>query len=313
MENITKLIKKDRPNIRDITLKNYTRYLQTILNGVESKDINIVKKFDKIKPFLESKKMSVRKALTASILVYLRAENEEKNKDIIDKYRIYLLDLNKKYTKDKSDREKDERENNNWATLEELHKIRQKLHKKVVEENIPVQETLSNKEKDLLQQYLVASLYTLLPPRRNIYSSVNVITLQEYNKLKGDELKKNYLVFNKPKTKIFFHFGKQKSKNFTKPQKIEVTKELKKVIKLYLKHHEGNALLKNKKGERMTENGLTKYLNKVFKIGNKKISSSMIRKIFASEVVGKAHELIEETAEKMGHSVATQKSNYVKK
>ena len=312
MEQITNLIKKDRPNIREITLKNYGRYLQTIMKGVDSKDINIVKKFQKIKTYLETKKMSVRKALTASILVYLRAEDKDKNEDIINKYRIYLLDLNKKYTQDKSDREKNDKENNNWATLEDLHKVRAKLHKKIIEENIHQEDNLSNKEKDLLQQYLVASLYTLLPPRRNIYSSVEIIPLQQYNKLKGDDRKKNYLVYNKPKTKIFFHFGKQKSRNF-KEQKIDATKELKKVLRLYLKHHNRKYLLNNKKGERMTENGLTKYLNKVFKIGGKKISSSMIRKIFATEVVGKAHELIEDTAEKMGHSVATQKSNYVKK
>ena len=38
MEQITKLIKKDRPNIREITLKNYERYLKTIIAGLDAKD-----------------------------------------------------------------------------------------------------------------------------------------------------------------------------------------------------------------------------------------------------------------------------------
>ena len=100
--------------------------------------------------------------------MYLRAEDKEKNEEVINKYRIYLLDLNKAYNKDKGDREKNDRENNNWATLQQLHEIRGKLYKRIIENNIPQKDELSNRNKDILQQYLVASLYTLLPPRRNI-------------------------------------------------------------------------------------------------------------------------------------------------
>ena len=312
MEQVTELIKKDRPNIREITLKNYGRYLKTIMGGLDAKDIKIVKQFSKVKPYLESRKMSVRKALTASILVYLRAEDKEKNEEVINKYRIYLLDLNKAYNKDKGDREKNDRENSNWATLQQLHEIRGKLYKRIIENNIPQKDELSSRNKDILQQYLVASLYTLLPPRRNIYASVKILPLNQYKKLRGDDRKQNYLVYNKPKSKIFFHYGKQKSRNFDE-QKIDATKELKKVLKLYLKFHTGEYLLTNKKGARMTENGLTKYLNKVFKLDGKKISSSMIRKIFSTEITSKAHQLIEDTAEQMGHSVGEQKRSYVKK
>tara|TARA_R110002124_G_scaffold3515_1_gene23112 strand:+ start:1054 stop:1992 length:939 start_codon:yes stop_codon:yes gene_type:complete len=312
MEKITKLIEKDRPNIRPITLRNYTRYLTTILKGLDTEDIKVLKSFNKVKTFLNTKKLSVRKALTASILVYLRAEENEKNEEIINKYRIFLLDLNKEYHKDKSTRQKSEREDKNWTTLEQLHEIRNKLHKRVVDNNIPIKNGLTSKNMDYLQQYVVASLYTLLPPRRNIYASVKLIKEKDYKKLRGDDRKQNYLVYNKSKTKIYFHFGRQKSKNFDE-QKIDATKELKKVLKLWLKFNDGEYLLMNKQGNRMTENGLTKYLNKVFKLEGKKISSSMIRKIFSTEITGKAHQLIEDTAEKMGHSVGEQKRSYVKK
>ena len=66
MEKITKLIEKDRPNIRPITLRNYTRYLTTILKGLDTEDIKVLKSFNKVKTFLNTKKLSVRKALTAS-------------------------------------------------------------------------------------------------------------------------------------------------------------------------------------------------------------------------------------------------------
>ena len=146
MEQITKLIKKDRPNIREITLKNYGRYLKTIMGGLDAKDIKIVKQFSKVKPYLESRKMSVRKALTASILVYLRAEDKEKNEEVINKYRIYLLDLNKAYNKDKGDREKNDRENNNWATLQQLHEIRGKLYKRIIFSSISIYSITSTQE-----------------------------------------------------------------------------------------------------------------------------------------------------------------------
>lgn len=316
MDKITEAIKKDRPNVRPITIKNYIRYLNTLSKNVEDKPLTSLKfleDFTKVKKYLEGVRLSTRKSYIASILVALRTCGE-KCKDVLGKYRLYLLDINKKYETDKGDREKTSREKDNWATMNDLHGIRKKLYTKVLDAHIPTIGALNSSKNNLLQEYLVASLYTLQPPRRNIYSSVKLISNLKFKKLDDAELKNNYLVFNKPKSKLFFWYGKQKSKKFDDGQKITIDKQLKKVIKLWLKFNKDNEfLLTNSRGGKMTENQLTKYLNKIFKIGDKKISSSMIRKIYITETTGDAHKKIDKTAEDMGHTSAEAKKSYVKK
>ncbi len=316
MDKITKSIRKDRPNVRDITIKNYIRYLNTLSKNVEDKELTSLKfleDFDKVKKYLEGVRLSTRKSYIASILVALRTCGDS-CKDVLGKYRLYLLDINKKYETDKGDREKTDRENNNWATMKDLHGIREKLYKEVLDNHIPQKNGLNSKNNTILQKYLVASLYTLQPPRRNIYSSVQLINNLDFKKISEEELRKNYLVYNKPKTNLFFWFGKQKSKNFKdKDQKVEINKKLKKVLKLWFKFNsDSEYLLTNSRGGKMTENQLTKYLNKIFKIGDKKISSSMIRKIYITEETSDAHKKIEDTAKKMGHTPAEAKKSYVK-
>jgi len=65
----------------------------------------------------------------------------------------------------------------------------------------------------------------------------------------------------------------------------------------------------------MTANGLTKYINKIFKTKypNKNVSSSLLRAIYISEnTSGINMKDRKELANKMGHSVPTQEQIYTK-
>jgi len=92
------------------------------------------------------------------------------------------------------------------------------------------------------------------------------------------------------------------------------------VINKYFKFH---PLLKGKKINTKTNidflvnydgsplpspNGITRILNKIF---GKRISSSMLRHIYLSSLYGDTLEKMKETADKMGHSIETQKE-YIK-
>ena len=69
------------------------------------------------------------------------------------------------------------------------------------------------------------------------------------------------------------------------------------------------------RGNKMTKNGLTKFLYQVFAPTGKKISSSMIRHIYLTDKYGdeSSYKEKEKDAEKMGHSVGEQQRVYVKK
>ena len=93
-------------------------------------------------------------------------------------------------------------------------------------------------------------------------------------------------------------------------KKINLGNKLNSVINIYQKFNPGEYLIYNSRGEAMTPNGLTKYLNKIFEpTGKKNISSTMLRHIYISEKLG-GPTLKEkmELADKMGHSVSTQET-----
>ena len=309
MEQIIRVYK---PHIKEITLKNYVRNLHKILkdhNETEENLIKILMDFDSITASFSEHKLSVKQVFTATIVVYLEAIRADIV--LIQKYQDYLTDI--RLQQEELQGEKTKREEENWATLNDLKNITARLEARVKLEDIGKKTMITRKEKKLLQDYLVASLYTMLPPRRNIYASVKIILYPLFRSLVKSQLQENFLVINNDKKEtMFFYFGNQKSKYFT-AQTIKIKGKLKKIIKLYLQYHKEEYLLQNAKGEKLSKNGLTKLLNKIFRIDNRQISSSMIRKIYATETLGDAHNQILTNATAMGHLPATQSRYYVKK
>ena len=143
-------------------------------------------------------------------------------------------------------------------------------------------EKLSKKEFDTLQKLVVLRTY-LQFPLRNDYADMPVIRKIDYNKLKDDEKKANYLVIGADGKKQFI-LTQYKNSKFLGEKRFDVPKPLNAIINLWLKHNtSGWYLVRIRDITRpMSPNLLTKYLNKIFKSRGKKISSSMIRHIVIS-------------------------------
>ena len=95
---------------------------------------------------------------------------------------------------------------------------------------------LTKQQRKTLQQYLVASLYTLIPPRRLDYSNMKIVSYREYRKMPSDELKaSNYLVVQS-RVKKYFSFGENSQKN-KQNFVMRVPPKLNQILNLYLKHH----------------------------------------------------------------------------
>ncbi len=314
--DLKKTLREYRPNVKDITINNYSKYLNKLATLITDK------KFVTIKPFLKPKvliskiqdrPLSTQKAYIASVLVLLN--NNDKYEKELTEYRKYLEAINSKYEAERMEKKKTETEDKNWATMKQINEVREKLKKKVELQKLFSKSTLTAGQFNLLRSYIIASLYTLLPPRRNIYNSVKLISKKAYNKLRDAELKKNYLVYNG--RQMFLHLGEQKSKNFNE-QTLQVPKKLKTILKKYLDHkaisnNDLDLLLTTAKGKKLTTQNMTNILNKVFNIEGKKISSTMLRKIYVSEVIAPHIEKVQEAAEAMGHSTTIQNKNYNKK
>lgn len=230
-------------------------------------------------------------------------------------YKFYRDALNEKLGKrDEVDTSvKTEAQKNNWLTWDEVRGKWNELKAEV--EKFSKDKSISKARFELLLDYLVLSLYTLIPPRRNKdYLYMYVITRKDGTALEPEL--KNYLimeddemVFNCYKTAK--HYGAQVEK---------VPEDLMDVIRLWIKHHPlmmGSGkkpsqvkLLVNIDGSPATlDNWITYRLNRIFE---KKIGSTMLRHIFISHKFGSEYDEMVKTAKSMGHSVSEQK-DYIKK
>ena len=309
---------KDKRNVRDSTLNAYIFNLNKLhrmmRNGEEINSLDFLKRKDKVDDELKDKKLSTKKTYYASIVVGLMAMDYDEK--LVKKYRDEMEDLAKTFNAEMDEQKKSDQQDKNWTSLSSLRKVMRKYRNELNEKGIFQKDPdqLTNKEFDLMQKWIVSSLYLLddNPPLRNDYI-MKVINQKEYDDLSEEEKKKqNYLVVKSRNTK-HFSLGEYKTAGKYGTKVIPVGKKLNSALNIWLKFNKSGHLLLNSRKEPMTPNGLTKYLNKVFEpTGKNNISSSMIRHIFISEKFPPQLKEKQEVADKMAHSVS-QQEHYSKK
>tara|TARA_B110000211_G_C14060899_1_gene545473 strand:- start:1109 stop:2035 length:927 start_codon:yes stop_codon:yes gene_type:complete len=308
MEKITDKINAKR-DIKKSTVNNYLRNIRLLAQrttGAEFKNIDFLKDFTKVKNELKNISLSTQKTYLASIIVVMDALDADET--LLNKYKVLLQDTKSVYNEDLKGREKTAKETGQWVNIKDLEKVLKKLGKEVRDRNIGKKETLTRSDMKLLQKLVVASLYLLdNDPRRNVYATMDIVKSTD-----DIEKDKNYLVV-KGRNKKWFMIQDQKSRKFKVPQKIPVNTKLNKILNLWLKYNTSKHLILNSKGNKMNTNQLTKYLNTIFSGTGKKISTTMIRKIFLSNEFGATLTRMEKTAENMGHTTKTAQKNYIKK
>ena len=310
MEQLREKINADR-KVKPITIDGYLRNIRMLANATTGQDfdgnIDFLKDITSIKAELKTKPLSTQKTYLASISVVGGVGGLDE--EVLSKYRTTLAATKDAYRENLAGRNKSEREADNWVSLKDLEKVLKSLGRNVRERNIGKKDDLSKKDFKLLQQFVIASLYLLdNEPRRNIYSSMSVITDP-----KDVEAGKNYL-YVKGRNKKYFIINQQKSKKFRgKTQNILVNSKLNKVLNIWLKYNKSGTLLLDSLGKQMNGNQLTKALNVIFEDTGKKISSSMLRKIWLSDTYGETLTKMEESANAMGHSTGTAALHYIKK
>ena len=315
IETIKKEINEKR-KLRPSSLNAYASNMNKLHKLMFDKEINgldFLKNKKKVMETIEGKKLSTRKTYLAAIVVTLMAF--DKDEDLIKYYRDEMEDLAKQFNADMEEQKKSDTQDKNWVSLAALRKVMRKYRNELNEKGIFKKEAdeLTNKEFDLLQKWIVSSLYILdeNPPLRNDYI-METISNKNYEKLSEEEKReKNYLVIKSRNNKMF-SLGEYKTSGKYGTKTIPVGKKLNSALNIWLKFNKTGHLLLNSKREPMTANGLTKYLQKTFSPTGKNISSSMIRHIFISDKFPAQNKEKEEVAEKMAHSV-NQQTLYSKK
>ena len=323
MDSLIKTIQDNR-GVKHTTLKMYKTNLETLANVVTGKDYEnsdfLVKDLDKVMEFLKTKSNSVKKKLIASSMVALSPERKgepiERNKSAYEKYKKLLNSENTIYLDSVRDNKKSERDKKNWTTMSEIIKIRDGLLRQIKAKGYNFKKSKgvdSKKDFFLIQDYLIACLYTYLPPRRLDYANMNNTTKTIYDNLtEKDKNDNNYLV-NINKSNKFLSFGKNAVKSETDDDVIiQLPKKMNDLINFWTTINLKDNLLTSRTGEKLTKNALSKQITDIFKKTGKNISVVMLRKIYLSEKYADVNEEKKKDSEAMNHSVSVANTFYVK-
>lgn len=278
--------KLENKGLSQSSINLYLRNLEKLNDDQPLKNLSFLNNVSNIMSKLENYKENTKRLYLIAISSILNVENKTK---LYDKYFKLMIEKNKELKKQEAMNEKTPEQNKNWIEWEKIIEKRDELKKQV--ETIKGKNITEKQYNDILK-YLILSLYTHQPPRRNSdYQYMNVVKINP-----GDLVdSKNYLIINDEK----FIFNKYKTQKKFGQQEEKINKELMDVIMLYLKYHPNikGKLLKNLNKEFLvyyngkpldSVNSITRILNSIF---DKQISSSMLRHIYLSS---KYQDVVEE-------------------
>lgn len=305
---------KNNRNIKSNSANTYAKNISKVYKEVfkekyDKKNINKLKKFKEIKNYIDTLPIYTRKNIVVSIMVTLKSYGLPRY--VIKKYEDYFYELTNDINDQYNTHERSTKDKDNWLTENYINGISERLEKnnKVVYDYIDkkIDKPLKKKNIDNFQQYVVLSLYTKMPPLRNNY--VNTVVVSNKKDIVNDE-KHNYIDVNDNKLYLFNYKTHKTYGDKVLPMNTEVIH----TIKTWMKINPTKYLLINVTNKKpMTSNGLTKYLNKVFK--PKKVSTTLLRKYYLSQkypVDVDVEESKRKDANMMGHSVNTQQKIYRK-
>lgn len=282
-------------NISASSKKLYLHNLKKLNQDQEVKNLNFLKDKESILEQINSKKPNTKRTYLISIVSAVKNSENKQIKKLYDFYYPMLEQLNKDFT---DNTKKTDNEVENWITDEELNEIKENCDKIV--DDIKGKRKIDDKQYDKLLDCLVLALYTKIAPRRSLDYVEMVVDKPQENQTT------NYYYQGK------FFFNRFKTQKTYKQQITEVPTELNEIIKLYLKHKKGdtNKLLVNVKGIPFkSSTDMTNRLNKIF---DKKVSSSLLRKQFLTNKYGSIIDELEKDTTNMATSVGTALNNYIK-
>lgn len=297
--------------------KTFNLYLNNLtrLNGAPLKNLNFLKDTTAITDKISKFKPNTQRTYYIGIVSILK--DNPKFKKAFQYYYDLMMEFNKNL---KTNTTKSESQEKNWEGQTEIIQRQKSLE----EQALPLlkKKKITEADYSVLFNWLVLSLYTLQPPRRNADYQFCFLTKKWNSDLPNNvnyyDLSNNTFYLNNYKTAKSYHL-----------QEVKAPDELASVIQSFLKVHPlksqfkkktdlGSAvpqrglipLLVNFQGEAFEKiNSITRILNKIF---GKKVGVSLLRNIYLTDKYGEKVNDLEETASAMGTSSNTILNNYVK-
>jgi len=313
MEELDRLFSEK--NITESSKKLYIKNLERLNDNAPIKKLDFLKDTEKVLEKIQKYKPNTQRSYIISVVSILKSLSTEAPKKWKKVYDAYYPILEKLNTELKTNNEKTDKEKENWATQEDIMGRLEEL--KGIIPTIQKKKSITEDQFNELQKLMVLSLYTLQKPRRN-KDYQDCMVFKQFNE-KDYEPHPTFNVLDLKTNKFLFY--NYKTQGTYKKQEVDVSPELRTIIDLYLKFHPQYKELKkgeckympfivNSSGQPYTNNNdFTRLLYKIF---NKKIGASMLRKIFLTDKYHDTLEDLKKDTEEMGTSSTTAENHYIK-
>jgi hypothetical protein len=232
----------------------------------------------------------------------------KKDDKIVEEYNKIRDELNKKYIDDNASGVISDKQKGNFVELSEIKKMINDIGDDLQLTKIKKKSSISKKEENLLMVYVILNILIRIPLRNDL-SNMILLKKTQYNKLSDkDKEENNYLVMEKGLLKFILNDYKTSKKYLEKI--LNIPKDLEKILRMYIKRMDFKV---NDIIFPITRNGLSQLLIKTSqKYLSKSISTTMLRKIVATDLLGDVKKAEAELSKKMGTDIGTIKSVYVK-
>ena len=328
--NLEQDILKSRPTLKKSTIDTYITLLERLQRIFKTDNYNFLEKpseFMKQKEIADSHYLTQRNMLNA-IIVLLTALNENNKYELLIKRYGEIRDkFNEKYDDQQKSGVISEKQAENFATSDEIFDMLDRMKKDLKDID---KEKATKKELQLLQAYTLFSIYARMPMRNDV-AGMNAILKKTYDSYSDEKKKeKNYLVVSGRALNANYTFILNDYKTNRKYGTLELPiedKQLKAVLRRFLMINQilfkpvvEAPLFKTSSGKAINRNELSKILLKYSDMYlGKKISTTLLRKIFLSSKYGGEgglKEQLEELAKDnkvMAHSKDVALNSYIKK
>lgn len=299
-----KTVLKDK-QLSDGSINLYLRNLKKLNDDKVFNNLTFLKKPNDVLDKIKDLKDNTQRQYLISIVSTLKALGD-KYKPLYKKYYKLMINLHNKI-KEKPTEELTETQKKNWINWNDVLVLYKEMG-----ENLKLNKIkLTEEQYANLLNFVLLSLYVLIPPRRNLDWQLMIITFNE----DMSNNKFNYLDYKNKK----FIFNNFKTAKKDGQLIMNIPDELMKILDIYIKYHPLNKNMKKQphnipllidyKGHSFTKiNDITRMLNKIF---NKKVGASMLRHSYLSSKYGNLLKEQEKDAKAMSHNLMTQK-DYIK-
>ena len=267
---------------------------------------DFIKYKDDILSYLDTLSLTQRKSKIAGIISLLSDKKDDKDyKDVIEEMRTVMNDTAREYDEKEVGQEMTPRQKENYMSWPEIMAIYEKLKAHALPLlKIPV-DKITNDVFEILQNYVLLSVYCLIPPRRvkdfALFKIRNIDT--------SEDSKDNYMVIEKKKP--FFVFNSYKNSGKLGAQKVPINTELKKIIDAWIKINPTDWLIVSNKRQKIQLNRINTMLNNIFK---RNLAPTLMRHAYLTHHFGNVNLAdLEKTADLMGNSSINRILKYVDK